>query len=83
LWQRRQFPVKKSFATTTNKAQGTMLKMAQNLGILPWPAVCGKFKGQQSLPAEVRSSSQFPGVENVVYNVVLLLEYEMGYMGTT
>ena len=75
-WQRRQFPLKKSFATTINKSQGQTLKMA---GIwLRTPVfshgqlyvACSRVSNPSQLKFAIPANSE--GCTNVVYHEVLL-----------
>ena len=75
-WQRRQFPVKKSFATTINKSQGQTLKMA---GVwLRTPVfshgqlyvACSRVSHPSQLKFAIPNNSE--GATNVVYHEVLL-----------
>ena len=75
-WQRRQFPVKKSFATTINKSQGQTLRMA---GVwLRTPVfthgqlyvACSRVSHPSQLKFAIPNDSE--GTTNVVYHEVLL-----------
>ena len=75
-WQRRQFPLKKSFATTINKSQGQTLKMARVWLRTPvfshgqLYVACSRVSHPSQLKFAIPANSE--GCTNVVYHEVLL-----------
>ena len=77
-WQRRQFPVRPSFSTTINKAQGQTLGMAgvwlrtPVFGHGQLYVACSRVGNPAHLKFALPSNTQ--SVENVVYHEVLIPE---------